>query len=55
VARTAAQDPELARAVVRSMRTELGPPALPWPAALEAETSVQLWSFKRRYDREADS
>jgi enoyl-CoA hydratase len=55
LARTAAQDPELARAVVRSMRSELGPPALPWPAALEAETSVQLWSFKRRYDREADS
>ena len=53
IARTAARDPELARAVVRSMRSELGPPAVPWATALEAETSVQLWSLKRLHDRAA--
>ena len=53
IAQAAARDPELARAVVRSMRAELGPPGLSWAAALEAETSSQLWSLKRRHDREA--
>ena len=37
--------------VVRSMRSELGPPAVPWATALEAETSVQLRSLKRLHDR----
>jgi enoyl-CoA hydratase len=47
LAKRAARDPELARAVTRSMRLELGPPGIPWPVALEAETAVQLWSLRR--------
>lgn len=52
LARQAAGDPELARAAVRSFRLELGPPALAWPAALEAERAVQMWSLRRKADRE---
>jgi enoyl-CoA hydratase len=48
LAKQAGADPELARQVARSMRLELGPPALPWPAALEAERAVQMWSLRRR-------
>jgi enoyl-CoA hydratase len=47
LARTAARDPELARAVVRTMRLELEPPSVPWPVALEMETATQLWSLRR--------
>jgi enoyl-CoA hydratase len=47
-ARRAAADPELARAAARSLRMELGPPAIPWPAALEVEKAVQMWSLRRR-------
>jgi enoyl-CoA hydratase len=47
-ARMAAADPELARETVRSFRLELGPPALPWPAALEVERAPQAWSLRRR-------
>jgi len=48
MAKKAAADPELARAAVRSMRIELGPPGIPWPAALEVEKAVQMWSLRRR-------
>ena len=48
MAKNAAADPELARAAVRSMRIELGPPGIPWPAALEVEKAVQMWSLRRR-------
>jgi enoyl-CoA hydratase len=48
LARRAAADPELARATVRSFRIELGPPSIPWPAALEVEKAVQMWSLRRR-------
>lgn len=48
LARRAGADPELARRTARSMRTELGPPALPWPAALELERASQMWSLRRR-------
>jgi enoyl-CoA hydratase len=48
LAREPARDPQLARAVVRSFRTELGPPAVPWTAALEVERGVQAWSLRRR-------
>lgn len=54
LAERVAGDPELARASVRSLRLELGPPALPWPAALEVERAVQMWSLRRRADREAE-
>ncbi len=48
LATRAAADPELARRTARSLRTELGPPALPWPAALELERGPQMWSLRRR-------
>jgi enoyl-CoA hydratase len=41
-------DPELARRTARSLRTELGPPALPWSAALELERASQMWSMRRK-------
>jgi enoyl-CoA hydratase len=43
-----AADPELARRTARSLRTELGPPALPWNAALELERASQMWSMRRK-------
>lgn len=48
IARTIAGDPELARAAARSFRLEMGPPMTTWPAALEAEKGVQMWSLRRR-------
>jgi enoyl-CoA hydratase len=48
LARRAARDPQLARKATASMRTELGPPRLPWAAALEVERGAQLWSLRRR-------
>lgn len=48
LAHRVAADPALARAAVRSLRSELGPPAIPWPAALEAERGRQMWSLRRR-------
>jgi enoyl-CoA hydratase len=44
----AAADPELARRTAASLRTVLGPPALPWPAALELERASQMWSMRRK-------
>ncbi|MCW3000480.1 MAG: enoyl-CoA hydratase/isomerase family protein [Solirubrobacterales bacterium] len=41
-------DPVLARRTAASMRTELGPPALPWNAALELERPQQMWSMRRK-------
>jgi len=48
LARRPARDPDLARKATASLRTELGPPRLPWPAALEVERGAQLWSLRRR-------
>ena len=48
LAARAAADPELARRTARSLRTELGPPALPWPAALDLERASQMWSMRRK-------
>jgi enoyl-CoA hydratase len=50
LASTAARDPLLTRRALKSMRTELGPPALPWDAAVEIERGVQAWSMRRRFD-----
>ncbi len=47
-------DPELARRTARSVRVELGPPALAWPAALELERASQMWSMRRKHLAEAD-
>lgn len=44
----AARDPELAREALRSFRTELGPPAIGWDAALHFERATQMWSQARR-------
>jgi enoyl-CoA hydratase len=48
LARRIAHDPELARAGAHSFRLEVGPPELSWPAALEVEKAVQMWSLRRR-------
>jgi len=48
LAGAAARDPELARRVVSSMRRELGPPAMPWDVAVDAERGSQMWSLRRR-------
>jgi len=41
-------DPDLARRTAASLRTSLGPPALPWGAALELERAQQMWSMRRK-------
>lgn len=51
LAQRIAADPEMARATAKSMRLELGPPAIPWPVALAAETATQMWSLRRAHDR----
>ena len=48
LAGNAARDPELAREALRSFRTELGPPAIGWDAALHFERATQMWSQRRR-------
>ena len=48
LARVPAADPELARRTAQSLRATLGPPALPWSAALELERASQMWSMRRR-------
>jgi enoyl-CoA hydratase len=48
LARVPAADPEPARRTARSMRTIAGPPAIPWPAALDLECASQIWSLRRR-------
>jgi enoyl-CoA hydratase len=47
LARRAAADPVLSRSVIASARTELGPPGVSWPAALEVEIGPQLASLSR--------
>lgn len=42
-----ARNPALARAVMSTMRSEFGPPRMPWPVALELERAEQLRSFDR--------
>ena len=44
-----AADPELARRTARSLRSELGPPGLPWSAAIEVERASQMWSMRRKH------
>jgi enoyl-CoA hydratase len=48
LAARAGADPELARRTAASLRTVLGPPALPWGAALELERAPQMWSMRRK-------
>lgn len=49
LAARAARDPLLARRALASFRAEVGPPAVPWEAALEMERGVQVWSMQRRF------
>lgn len=55
LARRVAADPELARRAVASMRAQLGPPPVSWPAALAMERGVQMWSLRRRHDATSDA
>jgi enoyl-CoA hydratase len=48
LAQRAGADPELSRRTARSLRSELGPPALPWAAGLELERASQMWSMRRK-------
>lgn len=50
-----AGDPVLARQTLRTMRGELGPPAVAWDVALEMERGVQLWSFDRKRRQQGSS
>jgi len=47
MARRAAADPELTRAITKSMRITAGSKSAAWPAALQAERASQLWSQRR--------
>ena len=38
----------LAFGTAASLRTVLGPPPLPWGAALELERPSQMWSMRRK-------
>ena len=48
LATSVARDPELSRRVLGSLRVELDPPGVSWPAALELERGSQMWSLRRR-------
>jgi enoyl-CoA hydratase len=50
IAQECARDPELARAMVRTFRSELGPPAVSWAIAAEMEKGPQMWSLRRSED-----
>lgn len=54
MAKRAAADPELTRAITRTMRMTASPKAAAWPAALQAERASQLWSQRRVGVRNAD-
>jgi enoyl-CoA hydratase len=49
LAQRVAQDPALARRMVRSFRRETAPGGLPWDVAVELERSPQMWSLRRRH------
>lgn len=51
LAQGAPADAELTRLTLKSFRTELGPPPLSWPAAVELERGVQMWSQRKRAHR----
>ncbi|MFF9542482.1 enoyl-CoA hydratase/isomerase family protein [Streptomyces albidoflavus] len=46
--RGAARDPQLTRRIKRSAALELEDPGLSWPAAVELERGVQMWSLGRK-------
>lgn len=52
LAAIAGRDPLLMRRAVASFRTETGPPQVTWPAALEIERGVQMWSQARRLQKQ---
>lgn len=48
LAREAAKDPSLARAMARTFRLETGPPGVSWDVAVQTERAPQMWSMRRR-------
>lgn len=48
LAREAAKDPALARAMARTFRLETGPPSLGWDTAVQTERAPQMWSMRRQ-------
>jgi enoyl-CoA hydratase len=52
LAEVPAADPELARRTAQSLRLSVGPPGIPWAAALELERTSQMWSMRRKALRE---
>jgi enoyl-CoA hydratase len=55
IAEIAARDPELVRHALATYRSELGPPPVSWPAALEMERGIQMWSQRRRQIHTTDT
>lgn len=53
IAANVAKDPVLARRVKRSFQIETSAETMTWPAALEVERGVQMWSQERRLRVEA--
>ena len=49
VAARVAQDPELARRMVRSFRRETAAGGVAWDVAVELERSPQMWSLRRKH------
>lgn len=47
MARRAAADPELSRAIIKTLRMTAGHKSAAWPTALQAERASQLWSQRR--------
>jgi len=47
MAKRAAADPDLTRAITRTMRMTASPKSAIWPVALQAERAAQLWSQRR--------
>jgi enoyl-CoA hydratase len=48
LAAAAPADPELSRRVTASFRRSVGPSAVEWEQAMEAERASQMWSLRRR-------
>lgn len=49
LAQRVGRDPELARRMVASLRSQLGPPEVSWPAAVAMERGPQMWSLRRMH------
>jgi enoyl-CoA hydratase len=52
MARAAAKDPELVRALTSTFRLTEAGTGMSWPAAIEVERAAQNWSLRRRHERQ---